>query len=235
MRNLDKAEPLRTAAKGMDMQILRLDVTVPASRDKVISEVLARHGQIDVLINNAGLCSLDASEVLGEGDLRALFETNVFGAFSLIMAVLPAMRARRSGRIVNVTSVASFMAPQFMTGYAATKHALDAISVGMDLELKDFDVRVTSVAPAAYGTSLGENVPPPTVGTPYSDEAIKRYEAFTATMDGRTDISPVVEAIVEAATTADPKQRYLVTPAPPPFAAIVDEKERFDEARRATG
>lgn len=234
MRSLDKAEPLRTVAKGMDMEILCLDVTEPASRDKVVSDVMARHGQIDVLINNAGLCSVGASEVLGEGDLRAQFETNVFGAFSLTMAVLPSMRARRSGRIVNVTSVASYMAPLFMTGYAATKHALDAISVGMDLELKDFNIRVTSVAPAAYGTGLGKNSSPPAAGTPYSNEAIKRYEAWTATMDGRTDISPVVEAIVEAATTVDPKQRYLVTPTPPPFAAIVDEKERFDEARRAT-
>lgn len=233
MRNLAKAEPLRRAATGLDLEVLRLDVTDSASRDGAVEAVIAKHGQIDVLINNAGLCSLGAAEILGEDNLRAQFESNVFGAFALIETVLPGMRARRSGRIVNMTSVAAFIAPQFMTGYAASKHALDAITVGMALELKDFNIRVTSVAPTAYGTGLSANTKPPAADTPYGEQPLKRYTEWIATMKGRADISKVIEAIVEAATTPDPKLRYLVTPSPPPFVAIVDEKNRFDEDRLA--
>ena len=235
MRDVGKSEPLKSAAAGLILDVLQLDVTDPGSRDSAIAGVLARHGQIDVLINNAGICSVGASEVLGETDIMVQFETNVFSAHALIMAVLPGMRASRSGRIVNVTSVASFFAPPFMTGYAATKHALDAISVGLDLELKDFNIRVTSVAPSAFGTGIGANTVHPAADTPYGEAPIERYNSWTETMKERNDISSVLEAIIEAATTPNPKLRYVVTPTTPPFAAIAEEKQRFDEARRATG
>ena len=235
MRDLEKAEPLLTAADGTDLDLLSLDVTDPSSRNDAVSKVIDKHGRIDVLINNAGLCSLGAAEILGEDDLRAQFETNVFGAFALIEAVLPDMRARKSGRIVNITSVAAFIAPQFMTGYAASKHAMDAITAGMALELQDFNIYMTSVAPAAYGTGLSANAKAPTADTPYGERPVRRYEEWISTMDGRADISQVVEAIVEAATVPSPKLRYLVTPSPPPFAAIVAEKNKFDEGRLAAG
>lgn len=218
----------------MELEILRLDVTDRVSRDAVISDVLQKYGHIDVLINNAGVCSLGALEVLGESDLRAQFETNVFGPFSLMMAALPGMRVRRSGRIVNVSSVAAFFAPEFMAHYAATKYAMDALSVGLALELKGFNIQVTAVAPAAYGSALGTNANTPDAGTPYGHAPLSRYEAWITTLQDRTDISPVVEAIVVAATAPDPKLRYLVAPTTPPFANIFEEKQRFDEGRRAT-
>jgi NAD(P)-dependent dehydrogenase (short-subunit alcohol dehydrogenase family) len=87
-----------------------------------------------IQIGARGILSFGPLETLGEEDLRSQFETNVFAAFAMMMAVVPAMRARRSGRIVNVTSVAAFGVRLFMTGYAATKHALDAISNGLDRE-----------------------------------------------------------------------------------------------------
>jgi len=237
MRDTAKAGPLREAAgaAGADVVIASLDVTDPGSRERAVAEVIAKYGRIDVLINNAGICSIGASELLGEDNLRDQFETNVFAVYALIAAVLPGMRARRSGRIVNVSSVAAFFAPKYMMAYAATKHALDALSAEMDLELKDFNVRVTSVAPVGFGTALSSNVSPPPIEPVYGDGPRKCYDDWAAVLDKRSDISPVVDAIVEAATTPDPRLRYLVkaSPAPLPFEPIVMEKERFDEGRRS--
>jgi len=239
MRDTAKAGPLReaAAAAGVDVAIAPLDVTNPGSRERAVADVVARHGQIDVLINNAGICSIGASELLGEDNLREQFETNVFAVYALTAAVLPHMRARRSGRIVNVSSVAAFFAPKYMMGYAASKHALDALSVEMDLELKDFNVRVTSVAPVGFGTALSSNVPPPPLEPVYGDAPRKSYDDWAALLGRRTDLSPVVDAIVEAATTPNPRQRYLVkaSPAPLPFEPIIGEKARFDEGRRSAG
>jgi len=207
MRNTAKAGPLREAAgvAGVDVVIAPLDVTDSSSRERAVADVLARYGQIDVLINNAGT------------------------------AVLPGMRARRSGCIVNVSSVEAFFAPKYMMAYSATKHALDVLSVEMDLELKDFNVRVTSVAPVGFGTALATNVLPPPVEPVYGDAPRKCYDDWVALLGKRSDISPVVDAIVEAATTPNPRLRYLVkaSPAPLPFESIVLEKERFDEDRRS--
>jgi len=239
MRDTAKAGPLREAARaaGVDVVIAPLDVTDPSSRERAVAEVITKYGQIDVLINNAGICSIGASELLGEANLRDQFETNVFAVYALTAAVLPGMRARRSGRIVNVSSVAAFFAPKYMMGYAATKHALDALSAEMDLELKDFNVRVTSVAPVGFGTTLSSNVPPPPIEPVYGDGPRKVYDDWVALLGKRSDISPVVDAIVEAATTPDPRLRYLVkaSPAPLPFEPIVVEKERFDDSRRSAG
>jgi len=239
MRNTAKAGPLReaAAAAGVGVVIAPLDVTDSTSRERAVADIVARYGQIDVLINNAGICSIGASELLGEANLRDQFETNVFAVYALMTAVLPHMRARRSGRIVNVSSVAGFFAPKYMMAYAATKHALDALSAEMDLELKDFNVRVTSVAPVGFGTALSSNVPPPPVEPVYGDAPRKCYDDWAGLLGKRSDISPVVDAIVEAATTPNPRLRYLVkaSPTPLPFEPIFMEKERFDEGRRSVG
>ena len=236
MRNLEKAGPLRAAAAaaGVEVTVAQLDVTDAASRARAVAETIVAQGQIDVLINNAGIYSTGSTEELGEADLRAQFETNVFGAFALTMAVLPAMRQRKSGRIVNLTSAVSFFAPPFATVYAASKHALDALSIGLDYELKDFNVRVTSVAPGGHGTALSANAGLPLAESVYGARPAERYDAWKSMLEGSPDITPVVEAIVEASTTPDPKLRYLVTSAltPPPIAAIVAEKDGFDTARR---
>ena len=104
----------------------------------------------------------------------------------------------------------------------------------MDIELKPFNVRVTSVAPVQYGTDIGENTPTPSIDTPYGAEPAKQYSDWKRIMMGRADISPVINAIVEAATTPDPKLRYLVAPGPLPIDAMFAEKQSFDEARRVS-
>jgi NAD(P)-dependent dehydrogenase (short-subunit alcohol dehydrogenase family) len=217
------------ARSGTDLEVVELDITDPRSRDACLADAHDRHGRLDVLINNAGILSFGPLESLGEADLRSQFETNVFAAVALMLAVLPGMRTARSGRIVNVTSVAAFGVRPFMTGYAATKHALDAISSGMDRELRHFDIRVTSVAAIAFLTRIARTRPD--VNTPYGEAPMHSFEQFQERIQRRTDIAPAVEAIVEAATAAAPKHRYLVAPGEAAFDEIFAAKERFDGAR----
>lgn len=210
------------------LEVITLDVTDAKARDTAVRALLDRYGQIDVLINNAGILSFGPLEALGEQDLRAQFETNLFAAVAMMLAVLPGMRSRRSGRIVNVTSVAAFGVRPFMTGYAATKHALDALSLGMDRELRSFDIRVTSVAAIAFATGIGRQEPDR--DTPYGDAPLRLFEQWRDRMSRRTDLTPVVEAIVEAATASSPRGRYLVAPGETMFDEIFAAKERFDGA-----
>jgi len=239
MRDTAKAGPLRKAAEaaGADVEIASLNVTDADSRQRAVAKIIDTHGQVDVLINNAGICSIGAAELLGEENLRAQFETNVFAVYAMIEAVLPGMRERRSGRIVNVSSVAALFAPRYMMAYAATKHALDALSTELDLELMDFNIRVATVAPVAFGTALSNNVQPPSVEPVYGDAPRKYYDDWAALMSEQADITPVVDAIVEASTAPDPRQRYLVKASPTPlaFEPIFVEKQRFDEGRRKEG
>ena len=212
MRNSEKAGPLRAAAAaaGVGVEVAQLEVTDAASRERAVGAALARHGRIDVLVNNAGVYEAGAAEELGEASLRRQFETNVFAAFAMMQAVLPGMRARRCGRIVNIGSVVSLFAPPFGAGYAATKHALDALSAAMDLELRPFDVRVVQVSPGTFATRLAANASAPPGESAYGAAPAERYTFWEGMLASNPDYSRVTAAIVEAATAAAPLPRYVV-------------------------
>lgn len=232
VRDINRAGPLRQADGGACIDVVALDVTDPGSRAEAIATVEARHGHIDVLVNNAGIFSFGATETLGEADFRALFEANLFGAFAMTMAVLPGMRARRRGRIVNVSSVAALASRPFMTGYCATKHALDAITTGLDGELRPFDIRVVSVCPVAFVTNIVRAAP--AADSPYGDRPTHMFEEFVGRMQSRPDPTPAIDAIVEAVTAADPLSRYLVAPQSTTFDAVMAAKDQLDNARQSS-
>ncbi len=232
MRDLSKADRLKQAMGDHSFELVELDITNKVSRQQAIAKAYEKYGPLDILINNAGIFSMGAMEVLGEDNLRRQFETNVFGTFALTNLVVPQMRERRSGRIVNVTSAGAFLARQFMTGYAATKHAMDAITIGLDLELKPFNIRVCSVAPVQYGTDIADNTAKPNADTPYGNAPVDHYNEWHEIASSRPDLSPVTDAIVDAATSNEPKQRYLVAPDKLPIMNIFEAKVQFDEERR---
>src|SRR5262249_35095440 len=128
MRDLAKAGPLRdaAAAERLPIEIIALDVT---SADSVAAGFGAAgaHGPIDVLVNNAGIGGASPLELTPEDEHRRMFETNYFGAVRCIQAVLPAMRARRHGAIVNITSVAGLWATPNQIPYSASKWALECL------------------------------------------------------------------------------------------------------------
>ncbi len=132
--------------RSQRMRVLALDVTKPER----IADVLEASGPVDVLVNNAGIGLLGAFEVTPMATVRELFETNTFGVMAMTQAVLPQLRARRSGVVVNVTSSATLAPMPLVAVYTASKMAIEGFTTSLALELEEFNVRVKLVEPG-YG------------------------------------------------------------------------------------
>ena len=150
------AGPLLEAAKaeGLTLRVSQLDVCDPSSITSAVESVLREAGQIDVLVNNAGRGDLGAIELATNEQITGMFETNVFGPIRMCQAVLPSMRACGSGTIVNVTSVAGLVVGPADGLYSGTKHAFEAISEALALEVLQYGIRVAIIEPGFYATSI---------------------------------------------------------------------------------
>ncbi len=146
-------EPLVTRAPDR-VHAVRLDVTKRGEVNAAIDSALRRFGAIDVLVNNAGFSVVGAVEETSEEELRATMEPMFFGAVSLTRAVLPHMRERKRGTIVQITSVGGLIAAPGFGPYCAAKHALEAISEALAAEVAPLGVRVLIVEPGAFRTGL---------------------------------------------------------------------------------
>ncbi|NEV88041.1 SDR family NAD(P)-dependent oxidoreductase [Streptomyces tendae] len=142
------------AAHPDQMEALRLDVADTAAAGDAVRDVVARHGRIDVLVNNAGRTHVGALEETGEDELRALFDVHVFGPAALTRAVLPSMRERRSGAIVQMSSMGGQMSFAGFSAYSGTKFALEGMSEGLADEVEDFGIKVLIVEPGSFRTGL---------------------------------------------------------------------------------
>lgn len=129
-----------------------LDVTDGAQIADAMAQADAAFGGLDVLVNNAGYGYLSAVEEGDDAEVRALFDTNFFGAVDMVKAVLPAMRAQRSGHIVNVSSMTGIVTNPPNTYYSCTKHALEALTEGLAKELASFGIKVSAIEPGAFQT-----------------------------------------------------------------------------------
>ncbi|MGX1566426.1 oxidoreductase [Streptomyces sp. NPDC055506] len=144
------------AAHPDRVEALRLDVADTGAAEAAVRDVVARHGRIDVLVNNAGRTHVGAFEETTEEELRALFDVHVFGPAALSRAVLPSMRERRSGAIVQMSSMGGQLSFAGFSAYSATKFALEGMSEGLADEVADFGIKVLIVEPGAFRTSLFE-------------------------------------------------------------------------------
>ncbi|MFE0437625.1 SDR family NAD(P)-dependent oxidoreductase [Streptomyces nigra] len=144
------------AAHPDQVEALRLDVTETGAAEAAVTDVVARHGRIDVLVNAAGRTHVGAFEETTEHELRALFDVHVFGPAALVRAVLPHMRGRRSGAIVQFSSMGGQMSFAGFSAYSGTKFALEGMSEALADEVADFGIRVLIVEPGAFRTSLFE-------------------------------------------------------------------------------
>ena len=240
MRNPDRSLAPGATAEGLDrvanVVVDRLDIADDASRRDAVARTLDRFGRIDVLVNNAGVSALGATEEIPDEIFRDQFETNFFGPWQLIKLVLPSMRANAAGRIVNVTSIGAQMTSGFYGAYCATKHALDGLSAGLDIELQQWGIRCVTVVPGGFNTSMATNRVRAAV-RPESEyvRAAVALAAYDERMErASTDLTPVTEAIIAAATDAEPRLRYLVgTGSADLLTALVDERERVHALMRA--
>nr|BFD82915.1 oxidoreductase [Streptomyces sp. Xyl84] len=142
------------AAHADQVEALALDVADTVAAEAAVRDVLARHGRIDVLVNNAGRTHVGAFEETTEQELRELFDVHVFGPAALTRAVLPHMRERRSGAIVQMSSMGGQMSFAGFAAYSGTKFALEGMSEALADEVAEYGVKVLVVEPGAFRTSL---------------------------------------------------------------------------------
>ncbi len=214
MRRPDAA-PASLTAEAADpssrLQLAELDVTVADSRAAAVAAAVDRNGRIDVLVNNAGVASSGSLEDTPLELLRRVFETNFFGPHEMMRLVLPIMRNQGGGRIVNVTAIGALFATPLFNAYCASKHAMDSVSAGADVDTRGFGVRVISVLPGQFKTSIGDKRLVSGNSPPYEAVAAAMAKARASRAgDVLTDLTPVVDAVIEAATHPDPKTRYVV-------------------------
>ncbi len=142
------------AAYPDQVDVVALDVTDLARVDDVVADVIARHGRIDVLVNNAGRTHVGALEETSDAELRSLFDVHVFGPAALIRAVLPHMRERHCGAIVQMSSMGGQMSGPGFGAYSATKFALEGMSEALHTEVATLGITILVVEPGSFRTRL---------------------------------------------------------------------------------
>jgi NAD(P)-dependent dehydrogenase (short-subunit alcohol dehydrogenase family) len=204
-------------------RLLALDVTDEGSMAAAVEAVEAEHGAVGALINNAGYSQSGAIETVPLDEVRRQFETNVFGLARMCQLVLPKMRAQRSGRIVNISSIGGTLVFPGGGIYHATKYAVEALSDALRFEVKGFGIQVVIVEPGIIRTGFADAV---SAALPQA-EGTGPYASFNAAVDqsthnayekgslvGRFGGEPeaVAKVIERAITAKSPKIRYRVTP-----------------------
>jgi len=217
MRNPSQSPTLAATAarEKLPITISTMDVDSDQSVSDAVAAIL-KHEPIDVLVNNAGVEGVGSVEEFPLAKFRAIMETNYFGALRCIQAVVPDMRNRQSGCIINVTSVAGRLCSPPLTSYCASKWALEALSEGLAGELKTFNVRVAIVEPGIIDTDMARRIGDPPPGSPYGQTA--RFSAlFSNSLKNPVPASLVADKILEVATSKSWQLRHPVGPDAVPF------------------
>lgn len=228
MRNPKEYPALaQTAAReDLPISVSVMDVDSDASVAQGIAAIQKEHGPIDVLANNAGIERAGSVEELPLAEFRAVMETNYFGVIRCVQAVLPGMRKRRDGCIINVSSVAGRMVASPITSYCASKWALEALSEGLAGEMKTFNVRVAIVEPGIIDTAMARRISDAPAESPYPQP--ERFASmFAAALANPAPPSLVAQKILEVAETKTWQLRHPVGPDAAPFlqwrASMSDE------------
>jgi len=214
MRNPAGSDLLSTAQEeGLPVQAVRLDVTDDRSVGEAVQAVAGEYGRVDVLVNNAGISGGSAVETTPLALVQRIFETNVFGSLRMIQAVLPGMRQRRRGTIVQVSSVAGKVPRPFGASYAASKHAAEAYAEALHFEVLPYGVRVLIVEPGLFRSNLvgnadGTRLSSP--GSPYRAVEERLAAAARTAMAAATPASEGARDIVAAALDGTRQLRYPI-------------------------
>ena len=200
----------RTIGKGPNqVSMLTCDVTDDEAVNALVSTVISQTGRIDVLVNNAGIGLLGGAEESSVAQVQSLFDVNLFGVMRMTNAVLPSMRRRGGGRIINIGSVLGLIPAPYSAHYSATKHALEGYSESLDHETRAFNIRVSLIEPAYTRSVFHQNSLEPDSVLQEYDQA--RAGARALVQDVMTTADPpevVAEAVLLAATAARPRRRY---------------------------
>lgn len=200
----------RTTGNGpAQVSMLACDVTDDGSVDTLVSTVISQTGRIDVLVNNAGIGLIGGAEESSIAQVRALFDVNLFGTMRVTNAVLPSMRRRGQGRIINIGSILGLIPAPYSTHYSATKHALEGYSESLDHEVRAFNIRVSLIEPANTRSGFEQNALEPDAMLADYGRARAGASALMREMVSTGDDPEVVaDAVLKAATDPRPRRRY---------------------------
>jgi NAD(P)-dependent dehydrogenase (short-subunit alcohol dehydrogenase family) len=212
-RRSERLASLATPQNAAQLQILELDVTRPDQVDGAVEQALARFGHVDVLVNNAGYGITGAVEEVSADEYAPMFETNLFGLISVTKALLPQFRERRSGNILNLSSIGGLIGLPGWGYYNATKFAVEGLSEALAAELEPLGVHVTLIEPGPFRTEfLGTSgqKSEQTIAD-YRDTAGKTREYFDSQSGKQAgDPQKAVEAMVAAASAEKPPRHLLL-------------------------
>lgn len=205
-RSLDKYPGFKA------FKLLQLDVKDPLSISKAIQQIIDTEGRLDVLINNAGVGITGPIEETPITEIQKAFDTNFNGPIRMMQAVLPQMRAQKSGLIINITSIAGYMGLPFRGVYSASKGALELITEAIRLETRDFGVRITNLAPGDFATNIasGRYHAPVLEHSAYKESYGSALALMNQDVDAGEDPVMVAKKIYALLNNPKPKVRYGV-------------------------
>jgi NAD(P)-dependent dehydrogenase (short-subunit alcohol dehydrogenase family) len=216
MRDLERSQNLKTLIekeKLENIEIIKLDVTQLDEVKEAVSDIINRVGHIDVLINNAGYVEGGFAEELTIEDYRNQFETNFFGLVAVTKAVLPSMRKRGNGRIINISSVSGRVGFPILSPYVASKFAVEGFSESLRLELLPFGIYVTLIEPGSFKTEVwGKGLVKKEGWTdsPYYRKLAGMMAEIEKSAQNAGDPREVVDLLVRVIEAKRPKLRYLI-------------------------
>ncbi|TFF72487.1 oxidoreductase [Aeromonas taiwanensis] len=211
-RRIERMQSLTDAG----IRVIAMDVTQDASMQAGVERIIAEAGQIDVLVNNAGYGSYGSVEDVSLEEGRAQFDVNVFGAVRLIQLVLPHMRARQTGTIVNITSMGGKIHTPLGAWYHGTKFALEAISDCLRMEVEPFGIKVVVVEPGGIKTEwadiAAQKLREVSGDGPYGHQALPMAESMIGRASRERQSPPelIADTIAKAVQARRPKTRYAV-------------------------
>jgi NAD(P)-dependent dehydrogenase (short-subunit alcohol dehydrogenase family) len=214
VRDTGRAEKLRAMAAehGVEVALVELDVADDASVRDGFAEILERAGHVDVLVNNAGVGGNAVTEECSPELYLEVMNVNLAGAVRCIQAVLPGMRERRRGAIVNISSIAGRIAALAQQPYVASKWALEGMSEGLAQEVAPFGIRVVIIEPGITKSAIfAKNVDVPDQTGVYDAPYRRMMQMYAAGLAHATDPFEVARLVEHAVTTDEPQLRYTVS------------------------
>ena len=194
------------------IKLVALDVKDNVTIKDAISTIVKNEGRVDVVINNAGVGITGPLEEIPEDQVLHNFETNCFGPMRVINAVLPQMREQKSGLIINVTSIAAHMGLPFRGIYSASKGALELLTEAYRIEIKDFNIQMTNLAPGDFATNIasGRYHAPVLENSAYKTAYGSVLKAIDEDVNKGSDPIAVAEKVLDIIETKKPKIHYKV-------------------------
>lgn len=192
--------------------LVKLDVRDAESIANAVQEVVTKSGGIDVLINNAGVGITGPLEEIPADEIKNNFDTNVFGPIAVMKAVLPYMRDQKSGLIINVTSIAGYMGLPYRSVYSASKGALELITEALRMEVKNFGVHITNVAPGDFATNIASRRyhAPLIEGSAYEASYGRTLQMMDEHVDSGSNPEEMAKAVYNIIKTDVPNVHYKV-------------------------